>query len=124
MGMDERPEQIHERFVQAFNSHNVDALVALYEPDALLVTGRGPARGREAIRAVYLGYMSLKPSIELQTLGAFRAGDVALLFGKWKLQGTGQDGAPVHNEGHNAETVRRQPDGSWLFLIDQPSAPR
>jgi uncharacterized protein (TIGR02246 family) len=122
--MDEKPEQIHEKFVKAFNSQDVDALAALYEPDALLVTRRGPARGREAIRAAYLAYMALKPRIELYTLGAFRAGDLALLFGRWKLQGTGPDGAPVHNEGHNAETVRRQPGGSWLFVIDQPSAPQ
>jgi ketosteroid isomerase-like protein len=40
------PEQIHGRFEQAFNAGDIEALVALYEPDAALVPAAGRDRGR------------------------------------------------------------------------------
>jgi ketosteroid isomerase-like protein len=36
------------------------------------------------------------------------------------LDGTGPDGKPVKIEGQSAEVARRQPDGTWLFVIDNP----
>jgi uncharacterized protein (TIGR02246 family) len=121
--VEQKPEQIHQSFSEAFNGHDLDALVALYEPDAVLLTGAGPVKGTTAIWEVYRSYLALNPTIELETLGAFQADEIALLFGKWVLHGTGPDG-PIRNEGYNTETVRRQPDGRWLFLIDQPMSPR
>lgn len=121
--MTEIPEQVHKSFVEAFNRHDVEAIIALYEPDAVLVSLAGPVRGTQAIGEAYRGFFAMRPTIELQTLGAHQAGDLALLHGKWILRGTGPDGAEVCNEGHNTEVMRRQPDGRWLFAIDNPSAP-
>ena len=118
--MDEKPEQVHRSFQEAFNRHDLEALCALYEPEAVLVTSGGPARGLAAIREVYLGFLTMRPTIELQTVGAYQAGELALLQGKWVLRGTGPDGAEMHSEGRNNETVRRQADGRWLFVIDNP----
>ena len=39
---------------------------------------------------------------------------------KWVLEGTGPDGKPIKMEGQSAEVARRQPDGTWLFVIDNP----
>jgi len=38
----------------------------------------------------------------------------------WSFQGTGPDGAPVTLTGQNADVLRRQSDGSWRFVIDNP----
>lgn len=62
--------------------------------------------------------------MELRTLGAFQAGDLALLFGKWILRETAPDGRVVQREGFNTGTVRRRMEGHWLFVIDQPYTPR
>jgi ketosteroid isomerase-like protein len=49
------------------------------------------------------------------------SGDVALLRSKWSLAGTGPDGKPVAMSGNGTEVVRRQADGTWLFVIDNPA---
>ena len=47
------PEQMHGLFEQAFNAGDIDALMALYEPDAALVPQPGAiAEGTDAIRPV------------------------------------------------------------------------
>jgi ketosteroid isomerase-like protein len=47
-----------------------------------------------------------------------------MLHGKWILRATGPDGGHIHTEGRNTETARLQPDGGWLYVIDNPSVPQ
>ncbi len=119
--MTDSPEQLHERFRAAFNRHDLDAIVALYEPGALLVGGAGPARGSDAIREAYRRVLASRPTMELETLAVNKVGDLAMLHGRWTLREIGPDGSETRREGRNTEAARRQPDGSWLFVIDIPS---
>jgi ketosteroid isomerase-like protein len=38
----------------------------------------------------------------------------------WSFTGTGPDGEPVKLTGRNADVLRRQSDGGWRFVIDNP----
>jgi ketosteroid isomerase-like protein len=121
--MTESPEQLHINFQDAFNRHDLDSIVALYEPGAVLASIGGPVQGTDAIREAYRGVLAIRPTIELQTLGVNRAGDLAMLHGMWILRGTAPDGGQIRREGRNTETARLQPNGRWLFVIDNPSVP-
>lgn len=118
--MTESPEELHIKFQHAFNSHDLDSILALYEPGAVLVTGGGPVQGTADIREMYRGILAAHPTLELRTLRVTRAGDLAMLHGKWNLYERGSDGSQIHREGQNTETARLQPDGRWLFVIDNP----
>jgi uncharacterized protein (TIGR02246 family) len=122
--MAESPERLHTSFQDAFNRHDLDSILALYEPGAVLAGSNGPVQGIDAIREAYRGFLAMLPTITLQTLGVNRTGDLAMLHGKWILLGTGPDGNPIRREGRNTETARRQGDGRWLFVIDNPSVPQ
>ena len=122
--MIDAPEHLHRAFQDAFNRHDLEAIVALYEPGAVL-GGRGePAHGIDAIRERYRAVLAARPSIFVSTLGAIRAGDLAMLHGKWVLHETNPDGTVLNRNGRNTETARRQRDGRWLFVIDNPSVPQ
>jgi uncharacterized protein (TIGR02246 family) len=112
---------LHVYFQHAFNNHDLDSIVALYEPDAVLVSVDRPVQGTDAIREAYRGFLAMRPTIDLQTLGVHRAGELAMLHGKWILNGTGPDSGQIRREGRNTETARLQPNGRWLFVIDNPS---
>jgi uncharacterized protein (TIGR02246 family) len=122
--MPESPEQLHRAFQDAFNRHDLESIVALYEPGAVLASVGGPVPGTDAIREHYRGVLAKRPSIDVQTLSVNCAANLALLHGKWILHETGPDGRQVRREGRNTETARQQPDGRWLFVIDNPSVPQ
>ena len=122
--MVQSPEQLHRVFREAFNRHDLESIVALYEPGAVLASVNGPVQGTDAIREQYRGALARHASIDLQTLGVNLAGNLAMLHGKWILHETGPDGRQVRREGRNTETARQQPDGRWLFVIDNPQVPR
>jgi len=116
-----RPEELHKLFVKAFNAGDLEGLVALYEPEAALATAEGAARGSAALREAYRGFLAPGAAIRLETLSVLECGDLALLQGRWVLEGT--ERAPARREGRNAEVARRQANGDWLLLIDVPNPP-
>jgi uncharacterized protein (TIGR02246 family) len=122
--MIESPEQLHRAFQDAFNRHDLESIVALYEPGAVLVSSNGLVQGTDAIRDRYRGALAMHPSIDVQTLSVTLAGNLAMLHGKWTLHEAGPHGRDVRREGRNTETARQQPDGRWLFVIDNPSVPQ
>jgi ketosteroid isomerase-like protein len=114
------PGDLHKFFAEALNSGDLDALVVLYASDGLLITRSGPARGITAIRRALAEYVAMKPTIQLTTRKVVQVEDTALLVGDWRFQGTAADGCDVSTSGSSIEVARRQPDRSWLYLIDLP----
>jgi uncharacterized protein (TIGR02246 family) len=114
------PEQIHGMFEQAFNAGDIDALIALYEPDATLVPQPGAvAEGTDAIREALRWFLDRGGKIALDTKLVLRVGDLAFLANRWSLTGgTMPDGSPAELGATTAEVARRQPDGTWLYVID------
>ncbi len=118
---DTKPQDAHKNFEDAYHSGEIDALLALYTPDARLVTeGGAVVTGHEAIRGELEGFFAIKGRMIVNTVAAVEAGDIAMLRADWSLDGTGPDGQPVSIRGKTAEVVQRQPDGRWLYLIDNP----
>jgi uncharacterized protein (TIGR02246 family) len=115
------PEQIHRQFEEAFNAADTDALLELYESDAILVGQPGSiARGLDQIRAALDGFLSFKGRITLDTKLVLTVGDISYLANTWSLFGRGADGEPVNLGATTAEVARRQADGTWRYVIDNP----
>lgn len=116
------PVEAHVLFQKAFNAGDLQGLMALYEPDATLIplSGAAAVKGTQSIRSALEGFLALKGTIDVQTKHVVQHGDIALLRAAWRLKGTGSDGRPVEMTHGSAEVVRRQPDGSWRYIIDHP----
>ena len=114
------PEDLHKLFVQMLNSGYIDALADLYAVDGFLMARGAPARGIGAIRQMLAEYVAMKPTIQLATRRVVQVGDTALLLADWQFHGTTRDGGHVSTSGTSIEVARRQPDGSWRYVIDLP----
>jgi uncharacterized protein (TIGR02246 family) len=115
------PEELNSAFAEAFNSGDIEELLSLYEPTAVLVPRPGQVvEGAEAIRAALQELLALKGTMRSENQYALMHGDIALLRAKVHLVGTGPDGNPLEINNHTTEVIRRQPDGSWLYILDHP----
>ena len=112
----------HAAFTAAFNTGNLDALLAMYEPTAVLVPGPAadPVTGHAAIRAALTQFLATKGKMQIDTTYCHTAGDLAMARGSWTITGTNPDGSPLHVAGDFIEVHRRQPDGRWLIALDHP----
>jgi len=116
------PEDADRLLCEAISAGDLEAVLAFYEPDAQFVAEPGKVvTGKEAIHQVISQYLGLKPTLTMEKVTAVQAGDIALLASTWSLTGTGPDGQTVSLSGQGQEVVRRQPDGTWKFIIDAPN---
>ena len=116
------PEDVDHLFGEYMNAGDLDAIVSLYEPGATLVEQHGDAVGTAAIREALAAILSTKLQISMNVYKVARGGDdIAMLYNDWHATVPGQD---VSLSGKAIEIVRRQPDGTWLFAIDDPYARR
>ena len=119
------PEQIHRLFEAAFNAGDVDALMDLYEPEAVLVVQPGQTvAGLDRVREALGGFLAIGGPLSLATADVVQGGDLALMAGRWTLSGTGPDGQPVTLGAVSAEVARRGADGAWRYVLDNPWGPR
>ena len=117
------PEECDELLMQAMETKDVDAMVALYEPDAIFVVPPGKAvTGLAAIREVLQGMIGANATGTIDGVSAIVSADgtVAVTRTKGTMTSPGPDGKPVTMPFHSVEVVRKQPDGTWLFVIDDP----
>ena len=115
------PEQVLKSVVDGINTGNLDALMTLYDPEAAFATQPGSlAHGLLGVRESLAGFIAMKGTLDLKVTRVLEASDLALVIGVWSFTGTGPDGEPVKLTGHNADVLRRQADGSWRFVIDNP----
>jgi ketosteroid isomerase-like protein len=102
------PGELARLFIARANAGDVEGLVALYEPGAVLAAGRVVATGHAEIRAFYADLLARRSEFPApETLPPLRNGGLAMTF------------ARLPNGTVSAEVAREQADGTWLWAIDQ-----
>jgi ketosteroid isomerase-like protein len=119
------PEEVSRLISEAMTNKDMDAALSLYEPDATFAMpkgfGEGSVTGIDALRQTFETFMAMDPTLAVNHEYSLLAGDTAMVVGNWTLKFTGPDGEAGEAEGRYTDTLRRQDDGSWLFVIDNPN---
>lgn len=107
-GLARSPEELPRLFHARANAGDVEGLVMLYEPDAVLAVGTPVATGHVEIRKFYADLLARKSSFpETELLPVLRNGDLAMTI------------ARLPNGSTSVEIARLQSDGNWRWVIDQ-----
>ena len=122
MGQEQNPADVYSTLVKAFNAGDVDATVACYESHACFMSRSGrAARGPAELREVYRVTFSNKPQIKFKFRKVIPAGDdLALVVVEWRSRAVASTGEVRLWTGTATDIVRRQPDGAWKLVLDNP----
>ena len=116
-----RPIETVNQLTNALNRGDLEAALALYEADAVLVAQPGQlARGSAELRMALRRFIDLKPQLTAQAQSIIEMDDVALYMRRWTLRGRDPEGREVSMGGESSDILRRQGDGRWLIAIDNP----
>jgi uncharacterized protein (TIGR02246 family) len=118
------PEHAVDLLDRAFNQGDLDAVLGFYEEAAVVVTEPGKlARGREELRNFFEQVMRSGASAKQLKTHVIEADGLALFLSRWTLR-TGNGNPDAGSETFVATTIfRKQPDGTWKVLIDNPLGP-
>jgi uncharacterized protein (TIGR02246 family) len=116
------PLQLMTLFAVRLSGGDADGLLALYEPDAVFEPQFGVVlRGVDEIRPALTELAALRPRIDyVGEPDVVIVDDIAVVSNTWAMTAQLPDGSVQRQGGVSADVLRRQKDGSWLVLIDQP----
>ncbi|MGW2183714.1 nuclear transport factor 2 family protein [Streptomyces sp. NPDC001732] len=112
------PQELGELFVRHLAAGDLDRLAGLYEPGAVFVAEPGTAAtGAQAVRESLRQYVEAGVRIGLELRRVRETGDLALLSSVATVDAPGRPQVTTVT----TEVARRQPDGRWLYVVDDPS---
>ena len=117
------PEDVDYLFEKHVNAGDLDGVLALYEPGATLVLPEGDLTGTAAFHDSTKQMLAARLQLQMKVTKVVRVGeDLAVLYNDWTGSMIGEDGQPMAMAGKAIEVVRRQADGTWRFIVDDPWA--
>jgi len=116
---------VDDAWVKAATAGDVDALVALYAPDAVLYAPDSmEARGTAAIRAAYEGLVGANKITSAAITSTYQtSGDLSSGWGTATLTLTPKAGGPPQTMTVRVTAVAKKVNGKWLYVADHASVP-
>ncbi len=123
---DSGAKALDNAFVKGVTAGDIEAVVALYAAEATLYPpGEMVAKGRDAIRAVWGGFLSANKVTECKLFetGYRTSGDTSIGWGRFSMTFQPKaGGAPATLEGRFSDVAVKKA-GKWLYILDHASAP-
>jgi uncharacterized protein (TIGR02246 family) len=110
-----------DAMTRAFHQGDIDGIMSTYEPGAVVVGQPGASvSGTPALREMFAGFVAAKARFTFLGHEVIQADDIALHLTPWRMAGVAPDGSALAASGLSVAVLRRQADGSWLMVIDDP----
>lgn len=120
MGSHDSVTELNDHFIATMNAGDLDGALSCWTEDTVFHTADGPVTGLDSLRRELQTFIDTKPTLTIEELHRIEAGDTTLVSLEWHLDGTGPDGEPISMGAVDANVFRRQADGTWRILIDNP----
>jgi len=122
--MAKTPEQTIDQADDAFNRGDLNTVLTYYEENAVWVVNPGHIiSGKPALRKQFEELFRINPQVIKEKSHVVECGNLALCSIRWSLAGTASDGKPLNAKGVASTILRRQSDGHWQIVIDNPWGP-
>lgn len=105
----------------SFHQKDIEGVMRSYEPNAMIVfEPEKPVTDPRAIREGFYGFFAVDPLFEYSGHEVFINGNLAVHFAPWTMSGKAPDGTDIIQSGLSVAVLRKQHDGKWLMLFDNP----
>jgi uncharacterized protein (TIGR02246 family) len=107
--------------VTAFQNKDIEGVLATYEQNAVVMfEPQQPVVGKERIREAFNEFVGLNPHYTFSSHEVYISGDIATHIAPWTMTGQLPDGTKIEQSGLSVAVLRKQNDGTWLMIQDNP----
>jgi ketosteroid isomerase-like protein len=109
------PEEICYLFQRYMAQGDLDSVLSVYDPEAIFLNQTGEVKkGGAALRQELAPFAARKAIFNFNVRQVVQTGDIALMHTDWNVSGSQPRSV------YAIEVARRQPDGTWRWLIGDP----
>ncbi len=108
-----------------FQGNDIAGVMASYESVATVLFEPGsPVSDAAQLEQMFAGMAAVNPVFDYAGHEVIVTGDIALHIAPWAMTGQTPDGQKLAQSGLSIAVLRRQADGSWKMVIDNPHGGR
>jgi ketosteroid isomerase-like protein len=109
---------------EAFHKKEMDNIMASYENGAAIMFEPGTAiTDPEIIKQMFEGFFQINPEFTYpKGHEVYIANDIALHIAPWVMAGKSPDGSDIEQTGLSVAILRKQDNGDWLMVLDNPNS--
>ena len=117
-------QMVDQAWARAMKANDLEAVVALYAPDAVAYFPDGEFKGKEAVRKSWTDFFATFTIKDATSEGTYETtGDTSIGWGSWSLTVVPKAGGePIPMKGR-ASVVVKKIGGKWLYVVDHASVP-
>lgn len=106
---------------ESFHAGDLEGIMDHYETTAAIAFEAGTTISDSAvIRQMFQGAFTLNPKFSYSGHEVMVLNDLAIHFAPWTMNGKTPDGQEITQSGLSVSVLRKQSDGNWLLVIDNP----
>ena len=114
-----------QTMTRAFHNSDIAGVLASYEKNAAVMFEPAKQVSDPAqFKKNFEGFFQLNPKFDYSGHEVYIANDLALHIAPWTMQGNAPDGSEIAQSGLSIAVLRKQADGSWLMVLDNPHGQR
>ncbi|WP_422351047.1 YybH family protein [Flagellimonas sp.] len=118
---EEKVMQVITKMTTAFHNKDIDGIMTTYDSSAMVVfEPERPISDKRELKETFLGAFAINPKFTYSGHEIYVTGDSAVHLAPWTMLGTAPDGTKIEQSGLSIAVLRKQEDGSWLMIFDNP----
>lgn len=115
MNLPTQPQDVHARLADAYNTGDLNTVMAMYDFNGVLVPQPGKAvSGKTEFEKAIRSILSITGKMDIKTVYCLVAGDIAVGRSQWSIA---EDGL-TKISANGIEVMQKQPNGTWKVLFD------
>lgn len=115
-----------ETMTAGFQAGDLAKVMQSYEPAATVVfEPEAPVSDAAQLEQMFAGMAAMGPEFTYPAgHEVIVSGDIAMHIAPWKMTAQSPDGQTIEQSGLSVAVLRKQPDGEWKMVIDNPHGGR
>lgn len=111
-----------ENMTSAFIAKDITKVLGSYEPGAAIMFEPGNKISDPAvIKEMFEEFFQINPNFTYpKGHEVYIANDIALHISPWIMEGKAPDGSAMTQQGLSVAVLRKQDNGDWLMVLDNP----
>lgn len=106
---------------EAFQNKDIDSVMACYEPNAIVVfEPETPISDTNVLREMFTKMAMANPVFTYGGHEVFISGNIATHISPWNMTAKSPDGSEIKQSGLSIAILRKQKNGKWLMILDNP----
>ena len=109
------------KMTSSFTNKDIDGVMETYESNSTIIFEPGmPVTDRKTQRELFMSFIDMSPEFLYGDHEVFVNNDIAIHLTPWSMIGKVQGGSEVKLGGLSIAVLRKQSDGEWLMIFDDP----